>query len=229
MQKSTSYNLTSALITLALIISVGVLAFEFSPCELAGAQITCGDNTDTFTNPFSTDNLIIGATPVSGEYSQVLSSAGAGNVPEWSNAQIGEVTELDSDISIVSDIVTDDLGGLEFDYAANASYAIEGWLLMSGASSGGQPYFYWQIDGSSDLHLSIDRLGSSKANIADHDENVLSVVGGVETTENLHYVRGTLVTGASAGTFVPRWRQLTTSTTPNVIYAGSRLMFTRID
>ena len=125
--------------TLALIISLGVLAFHLTPCNIASGQINCNAaQTTGFSNPLridnSTDNTAISlsATPISGVSG--LFSTGADTNPQWKDGLWNIVRKTADEFRITNAITTDP--DLTFAVAAGV-IEVQSYLLFSTTDAGG--------------------------------------------------------------------------------------------
>lgn len=238
----TWYPLGMSTLVLALGIAMFfyILSIQLTPCGgtvASAAQCSVGDD-EVFTGEINveaieiTGEINVGAIPGPGNISDLLVSGGAGASPEWVTAPfpVDAVKSVDETITLDNTLTSD--ADLTFSVVANATYAIDGVLLITSASAADFK-FQWSLPaGAEDDGLWISNfsaIGLSVTPSANLYQEAASAF--IHTSGNLQLIRLTSIlrTAGTAGTAVIQWAQQTSNAGNTTLHGNSRITLRRIN
>lgn len=138
-----------------------------------------------------------------------------------------------ADESITSSTTLQNDDDLFFSVAASASYALDGYLLTSGATTGtGDLKIDWTVPASTTMkYTSFGVTTTGPAVQYEATANLSSTARSIGTNGSADMgvnLRAVIITSTTAGTVQLRWAQNTSIATATILRAGSWLRLTRI-
>lgn len=217
-------GMSTVVLAVALAALFMTFSMQLSPCSgtVQAAQCDVGDD-EVFTGPVTFEGEInVGSTPVPGSFGSVPISRGADTPPEWS-AQIGKSsTETVNN----SDTLQDD-DDFQFAVEADASYLVEGNLLLNSASAADFKW-QWSLPASATIDgLAMLRQGGTSS-VVEYTEAGAAVYN-TDAVNEAMYITGTLVTSGTAGTSILQWAQNATDVSDTVLLPGSWIRVWRVE